>query len=70
MERGNEIEVPKYNIRPFLMQNTEGRQPMSEQVMFLNFNKISSMRILILQKDLGLIIKIIFGESRSKSLNI
>ena len=70
MERGNEIEVPKYTIRPFLMQNTEGRQPMSEQVMFLNFNKISSMRILILQKDLGLIIKIIFGESRSKSLNI
>lgn len=43
MERGNEIEVPKYTIRPFLMQNTEGRQPMSEQVMFLNFNKISKI---------------------------
>ena len=66
MERGNEIEVPKYTIRPFLMQNTEGRQPMSEQVMLLNFNKISSIKIFILQKDLSLIIQIIFEESRSK----
>ena len=66
MERGNEIEVPKYTIRPFLMQNTEGRQPMSEQVMLLNFNKISSIKIFILQKDLSLLIQIIFEESRSK----
>ena len=66
MERGNEIEVPKYTIRPFLMQNTEGRQPMSEQVMLLNFNKTSSIKIFILQKDLSLIIQIIFEESRSK----
>merc|ERR1712189_47842 len=28
---GNQIEIPKYTIRPFMMINTQGKQPVSEE---------------------------------------